>query len=311
MSNFSKQQSPRSPKPLWLKVRWPRGEKYNWIRKKSETLRLSTVCQEARCPNIAECWEGGTATFMLMGDTCTRGCRFCAVNTAKNPLPLDLEEPRKLAETIFQMRLKYVVITSVDRDDLPDQGARHIAASIRSVKQKNPELLVEILIPDFRGVPALIQTTVAAQPDVLAHNLETVERLTPKVRDPRAGYQRSLSVLETIKQQNPEMLTKSSLMLGLGETRDEIHKAMEDLRKKDVDFLTIGQYLQPEPSKLRVFRFLHPDEFKELAEIGEEMGFEYVAAGPLVRSSYRAAEFYIERKLRSDSNSFPFGQSAA
>ena len=248
---------------------------------------------------------------MLMGDTCTRGCRFCSVNTAKKPLPLDLEEPRKLAETIFQMRLNYVVITSVDRDDLPDQGARHIAASIRSVKQKNPGLLVEMLIPDFRGIPALIQTVLAAQPHVMAHNLETVERLTAKVRDPRAGYQRSLHVLQTIKQQNPQMLTKSSLMLGLGETQDEILKAMEDLRKLDVNFLTIGQYLQPEPSKLRVFRFVHPDEFEDLAKIGEAMGFEYVASGPLVRSSYRAAEYYIERKLRSASNSVPFDRPVA
>ncbi len=311
MSNFSKKQGSRSPKPIWLKVRLPRGEKYNWIKEKSGSLRLSTVCQEARCPNIGECWQGGTATFMLMGDTCTRGCRFCSVKTTKNPLPLDLAEPRKLAETIFQMRLNYVVITSVDRDDLPDQGARHIAASIRSVKQKNPGLLVEILIPDFCGIPTLIQTVVAAQPHVLAHNLETVARLTPKVRDPRAGYQRSLQVLQTIKQQNPQISTKSSLMLGLGETQDEIIKAMEDLRQIDVNFLTLGQYLQPGPSKLRVSRFVHPDEFEELAKIGEHMGFEYVASGPLVRSSYRAAEFYIERKLKSVANSGQLGQSAA
>lgn len=298
MTNLSKHRKVLPAKPSWLTVRLPKGEKYNWIKDKARTLHLSTVCQEARCPNIGECWQGGTATFMLMGDTCTRGCRFCSVKTAKHPLPLDLEEPRKLAETIFHLNLKYVVITSVDRDDLPDQGAHHIAATIRSVHHKNPDLLVEMLIPDFQGIASLIQVVIAAKPDVLAHNLETVERLTPQVRDPRAGYQQSLDVLQFIKQHNPDLSTKSSLMLGLGEEREEILAAMEDLRQVKVDFLTLGQYLQPDATKLKVSRFVHPDEFEELRKLGENMGFEYVASAPLVRSSYRAAEFYIERKLR-------------
>ncbi len=301
MANLSKHHKPRSPKPLWLKVGFPHGEKYNWIKEKAGTLQLSTVCQEARCPNIGECWQGGTATFMLMGDTCTRGCRFCSVKTTRTPLALDRAEPQKLADTIFQMKLNYVVITSVDRDDLPDQGAAHIATSIQTVKSSNPELLVEMLIPDFCGIPSLIQKVIDAKPDVLAHNLETVERLTPKVRDPRAGYQQSLNVLQYIKQQNPNLYTKSSLMLGFGEARDEVITAMENLREIGVNFLTLGQYLQPNSSKLSVFRFVHPDEFQEFAEIGQQMGFDYVASGPLVRSSYRAAEFYIEQKLRSSS----------
>ncbi len=289
------------PKPRWLKVPFPSGEKYNWISHRAKDLQLSTVCQEARCPNIGECWNGGTATFMLMGDTCTRGCRFCSVKTARRPTSLDLEEPRKLAETIHQMDLNYVVITSVNRDELEDQGARHIAACLRAVRLKNPRILVEMLIPDFQGDQSLVKLVMNANPHVLAHNVETVERLTPKVRDPRAGYQQSLEVLAYIKAQRPDLYTKSSLMLGLGETRDEVIQAMEDLRQNDVSFLTLGQYLQPDPSKLKVFRYVHPDEFQEFAEIGDTMGFDYVASGPLVRSSYRAAEFYIEHKIRTES----------
>lgn len=298
MSVSSPSQKRRTPKPPWLKVALPQGKKYNWIKNKSSSLQLSTVCEEARCPNIGECWQGGTATFMLMGDTCTRGCRFCSVNTARLPSPLDQEEPQKLAETINNMNLSYVVITSVDRDDLSDQGAKHIAASIRSVMLKNKGLLVEMLIPDFQGETSLIQLVMDSQPHVLAHNLETVDRLTSTVRDPRAGYQQSLNVLSFIKQTNPKIYTKSSLMLGLGESKDEILQAMDDLIKIDVNFLTLGQYLQPNSKRLKVFRYVHPDEFQELAEIGEQMGFNYVASGPLVRSSYRAAEFYIENKLR-------------
>ena len=299
MTHRSTPQKIRNAKPPWLKVSLPQGQQYNWIKEKADTLQLSTVCQEARCPNIGECWQGGTATFMLMGDTCTRGCRFCSVKTAKTPPPLDLEEPRKLAETIAHLNLKYVVITSVDRDDLEDQGARHIAAAIRAVHLKNPGLLIEMLMPDFQGVASLIETVMAAKPDVLAHNLETVERLTAQVRDPRAGYLQSLDVLQFIKEKNPNLYTKSSLMLGLGESHAEVLAAMQDLRKARVDFLTLGQYLQPDSKKLKVTRFVPPHEFDTLRKAGEQMGFEYVAAGPLVRSSYRAAEFYIERKVRS------------
>ena len=285
-------------KPPWLKVPFPGGERYSWIKKRATNLNLSTVCEEANCPNIGECWNGGTATFMLMGDTCTRGCRFCSVKSAKNPGALDTEEPKKLAETVKNMALKYVVLTTVDRDDLPDQGASHIARCIHSTQRASPEMLIEMLMPDFQGKTELIQQVINARPAVLAHNLETVRSLTDKVRDSRAGYDQSLDVLRYLKQQCPEGYTKSSLMLGVGESRRETLQSMEDLRDVGVDFLTIGQYLQPSKKHLKVENFVHPDEFDELALQGDKMGFEYVASGPLVRSSYKAAEFYIERKIR-------------
>ncbi|MBF0239548.1 MAG: lipoyl synthase [SAR324 cluster bacterium] len=294
--------SQKIPKPKWLKVPFPGGPRYAWIKDKVVSLELSTVCEEARCPNIGECWNGGTATFMLMGDTCTRGCRFCSVHSAKEPAPLDEKEPQKLAETLGQMKLTYVVLTTVDRDDLPDQGAGHIAGCIRAVKIKNPELLIEILIPDFRGEMPLVQKVLKAKPSVLAHNIETVERLTDKVRDRRAGYHQSLEVLGYIKKMNPEQLTKSSIMLGLGETRDEVIQTMQDLRDQNVNFLTIGQYLQPSTKHLAVEHYVNPEEFRDLENLGQEMGFEYVASGPLVRSSYKAAEYFIERKLKNSSS---------
>ena len=288
----------RTAKPPRLKVRFPAGETYNWIRDKSRNLKLSTVCEEAQCPNIGECWNSGTATFMLMGDTCTRGCRFCSVNTSRIPPALDASEPIKLAETIENMKLRYVVLTTVDRDELQDQGASHIARCIRSVQRRNPELLIEILMPDFRGEADLLQQVIDAQPAVLAHNLETVRRLTSRVRDPRAGYEQSLEVLKYLKNQGAGAYTKSSLMLGLGEEQEEILQAMQDLRQVGVDFLTLGQYLQPTRKHLKVEQYLTPETFEEFAEEGRRMGFDYVASGPLVRSSYRAAEFYIERKIR-------------
>jgi len=287
-------------KPPWLKVPFPGGERYSWIKIRSANLNLNTVCEEAKCPNIGECWNGGTATFMLMGDTCTRGCRFCSVNSAKNPGPLDTQEPKKLAETVKNMDLRYVVLTTVDRDDLPDQGASHIARCIRSTQRASPEMLIEMLMPDFQGNTELVQQVINARPAVLAHNLETVRRLTPKVRDSRAGYDQSLDVLRYLKQNCPEGYTKSSLMLGVGESHAETLQAMEDLRDVGVDFLTIGQYLQPTKKHLKVENFVHPNEFDELARLGDKMGFEYVASGPLVRSSYKAAEFYIERKIRGN-----------
>ncbi len=290
----------RTAKPPWLKVRFPAGETYNWIRDKSRNLKLSTVCEEAQCPNIGECWNSGTATFMLMGDTCTRGCRFCSVNTSRIPPALDASEPIKLAETIENMKLRYVVLTTVDRDELQDQGASHIARCIRSVQRRNPELLIEILMPDFRGETDLLQQVIDAQPAVLAHNLETVRRLTSRVRDPRAGYEQSLEVLKYLKNQGAGAYTKSSLMLGLGEEQEEILQAMQDLRQVGVDFLTLGQYLQPTRKHLKVEQYLLPETFEKLAEEGRRMGFDYVASGPLVRSSYRAAEFYIERKIRGE-----------
>ena len=289
-------------KPDWLKVKVPQGERFNWIRSRARTLHLHTVCEEARCPNIGECWQGGTATFMLMGDTCTRGCRFCSVKTARHPLPLDREEPAHIAETIRGMGLDYVVLTTVNRDDLPDQGAGHIAETIRRAQLASPHLLIEVLIPDFQGRADLLEQVLAARPAVLAHNVETVERLQGPVRDPRAGYAQSLQVLEQAKRSAPHLKTKSSLMLGVGETEDEVREAMRDLRAVDVDFLTLGQYLQPDRRKLKVHAYIHPDVFARLEREGLEMGFGYVAAGPLVRSSYRAAEFYIARRLRAERN---------
>ncbi len=287
-----------SKKPPWLKVPFPGGDRYSWIKSRSTRLNLSTVCEEANCPNIGECWNGGTATFMLMGDTCTRGCRFCAVKSAKYPPALDADEPSKLAGTIKKMNLNYVVLTTVNRDDLPDQGASHIARCIKATQRTSPRLLIEMLMPDFRGEIELVQQIIDASPAVLAHNLETVRRLTPEVRDYRADYDQSLEVLRYLKTNCPEGYTKSSLMLGLGESRREILQAMDDMRDAGVDFLTIGQYLQPTRKHLKVLKFLHPDEFNELGQIGDKMGFDYVASGPLVRSSYKAAEFYIERKIR-------------
>lgn len=296
MSTTTTRLSPK--KPPWLKVPFPGGERYSWIKKRAANLNLSTVCEEANCPNIGECWNGGTATFMLMGDTCTRGCRFCSVKSAKNPGALDPEEPKKLAETVKNLALKYVVLTTVDRDDLPDQGASHIARCIRSTQRACPEMLIEMLMPDFQGKTELVQQVINARPAVLAHNLETVRSLTDRVRDSRASYDQSLDVLRYLKQQCPDGYTKSSLMLGVGESRTETLQAMKDLRDVGVDFLTIGQYLQPSKKHLKVEKFMHPDEFDELALQGDKMGFEYVASGPLVRSSYKAAEFYIERKIR-------------
>ncbi|MGK5092669.1 lipoyl synthase [Deltaproteobacteria bacterium TL4] len=285
-------------KPKWLKVPLPGGQRYSWIKNQVDTQCLSTVCQEARCPNLGECWNGGTATFMIMGDTCTRGCRFCAVTSSKTPPPLDPEEPEKLALTISKMKLSYVVLTTVDRDDLSDQGASHIAECISKIKQKNTDLLIEILMPDFQGKMKLLDPIIQASPAVNSHNLETVARLTPLVRDRRAGYQQSLDVLNYLKQHVPQGYTKSSLMLGLGETLTEVHQAMADLRHVGVDFLTLGQYLQPSSRHLKVEEYVTPETFKSLEQTGLEMGFESVASGPLVRSSYKAAEFFIQRTIR-------------
>ena len=291
---------PRPRKPAWLKVKVPTGERYQWIKARAQTLRLATVCEEARCPNIAECWQSGTATFMLMGDVCTRGCRFCSVSTARRPGALDAREPAHIAETIRELALDYVVLTMVNRDDLPDQGAAHVAETIRRAQLACPELLIEVLIGDFQGDLALVQRVIDAGPAVLAHNLETVSRLQSIVRDPRAGYAQSLSVLAGIKAAAPKLRTKSSLMLGLGETPDEVLQAMGDLRRVGVDFLTLGQYLQPDRRKLQVLEFITPERFAELEAAGLELGFRYVAAGPLVRSSYKAAEFFIAQDLRGE-----------
>jgi len=291
----------RPAHPPWLKAKMPGGERYAAIKSRARELKLHTVCEEARCPNVGECWGGGTATFMVMGDTCTRGCRFCAVNTRRAGLPLDPEEPANVAHAIAEMGLDYVVLTSVDRDDLPDQGAGHFAACIRAIRARTPATLVEVLVPDFRGERDLVAVIVDAAPDVIAHNVETVERLSPKVRDPRAGYRQSLDVLATMKALDPAALTKSSLMVGLGETAEEMRQAMVDLRAVGCDFLTIGQYLRPTSKDvhLPIEEYLPPEAFVEYERVARELGFAVVASGPLVRSSYKAGEFFIRQYLRA------------
>ena len=287
------------PKPKWLKVRPPSGEAYARVKELLRSLDLHTVCKEAHCPNVWECWGGGTATIMLMGDTCTRGCRFCAVKSGNPHGILDLDEPRKVAMALAEMDLSYVVLTSVDRDDLPDGGAAHFAKTVRDIKARRPDMLVEALIPDFRGDLAAVRQVVESGVDVLDHNIETVERLQGTVRDRRANYAQSLTVLRAAKGMREGLFTKSSIMLGLGETRDEILQTMQDLRASDVDILTLGQYLRPSSWHIAVQEYVPPETFDELRAAGEAMGFAYVAAGPLVRSSYRAGEFFIEKVIRA------------
>ncbi len=284
---------PLGPKPEWLKIRVPSGENYTRIKGALRERGLHTVCEEARCPNVEECWGGGTATLMLMGDTCTRGCSFCAVKTARKGQPLDVDEPAKSAEQVALMELEYVVLTSVDRDDLDDGGASHFAETVRAVRERNPETLIEVLIPDFAGSAEALEVLVDSKPDVVAQNLETVERLTHPVRDPRAGYQSTLDVLRRVKEIDATRMTKSSIMLGLGERPDEVRAAMRDLRAAAVDFLTFGQYLAPSRRHHPVIDYVTPDAFDAWRVEGEELGFRYVASGPLVRSSYRAGEFAI------------------
>ena len=285
-------------KPEWLKVKVPSGDKYHFLKKMLRDLNLSTVCEEANCPNIGECWGGGTATIMLMGGICTRGCRFCNVKTGNPKGFLDNKEPEKVAFILSQLNLTYVVLTSVDRDDLPDEGSGHFAKTICFVKQKNPTLKIEVLTPDFKGREEFISKIIVARPDVFAHNIETVKRLTPLVRDPRAGYQQSLKVLEFIKQKNSSIYTKSSLMLGLGEQKNEILETLKDLRAVGCDVLTLGQYLRPQKRHLPVERYVPPEEFNQWKKTAEDMGFLYCASGPLVRSSYRAGEFFMESLLQ-------------
>lgn len=287
-------QKARIAKPDWLKVRAPAGENYSRIKNMLGDLKLATVCQEAKCPNMGECWSGGTATFMLMGEVCTRGCKFCHVKTGNPKGVLDPLEPEKVGYSISQMNLQYVVITSVDRDDLPDQGSGHFARTIRTIKKLDPDLIVEILTPDFRGDLDLVRQLTDSKPDVFAHNVETVERLQKKVRDPRANYQQSLSVLDAVKKHDPTRYTKTSLMLGLSETDEEIMQTLKDLRAIDCDVVTFGQYLQPTARHLKVEEYITPEKFKEWQKIAEDMGFLYVASGPLVRSSYRAGEFFMK-----------------
>jgi lipoic acid synthetase len=285
---------PALGKPSWLRARMPGGGKFASLQATVRAHSLATVCEESHCPNIGECWSAGTATLMLMGAVCTRACRFCAVDTGNPRGLLDASEPEHAARTVEIMNLRYVVITSVDRDDLPDGGAAHYAACIRAIRERNPGTAVEALTPDFQGDARAVATVVAEDLAVFAHNLETVERLQSAVRDPRAGYAQSLAVLAAARRARPELLTKSSLMLGLGERDDEIQSAMRDLRHSGVDLLTLGQYLQPTVNHLPVQRYVTPQEFMAYRECGLAMGFHEVVAGPLVRSSYRA-ERALER----------------
>jgi len=287
-----------APKPEWLKVKMPGGSRYQAIRGRARELKLHTVCEEAQCPNIGECWSGGTATFMVLGDTCTRGCRFCAVDTARTPAPPDAEEPRNVAAAIAEMGLDYVVVTSVNRDDLPDQGAGHFAACIQAIRAAAPATLVEVLIPDFRGRVDLLERVLAAGPEVLAHNLETVPSLQQPVRDPRASWAQSEAILRAAKELRPGQLTKTSLQVGHGETEEELVDAMILIRAMGVDFLTLGQYLRPSAAHLPVREFVPPATFARLERVGLDLGFTYVASGPLVRSSYKAGEFFIRDHIR-------------
>ena len=286
----SRQGGARLAKPDWLRIRMRGGETYEKVKGIVHEHRLATVCEEAKCPNMSECWSAGTATIMLMGDVCTRACRFCAVNTGNPRGWLDPEEPDNTAHSVQLMGLKYVVLTSVNRDDLEDGGAGHYASCVQRVKQLNPETAVEALTPDFLGVLADVETVVDSGIEVFAQNVETVRRLTHPVRDPRATYEQTLAVLAHAKAYRPDVLTKTSLMLGLGETEDEIIEAMDDLRAAKVDILTFGQYLQPTANHYPIDRYVTPEQFEMYRELGLAKGFLEVVSGVLVRSSYRAEQ---------------------
>ncbi|MEL7538558.1 MAG: lipoyl synthase [Pseudomonadota bacterium] len=287
-------ESKAGPKPKWLRAKFPGGQKFGEVRRTVNEHRLATVCAESMCPNIGECWNAGTATIMVLGSVCTRACRFCAVDTGNPNGWIDAEEPANTARAVELMDLKYVVLTSVDRDDLADGGAAHYAACIRAIKELRPQTAVEALTPDFQGRHAAIETLVDSGLEVFAQNVETVRRLTHPVRDPRASYEQTLDVLAYGKQHRPDVLTKTSLMLGLGETDAEIDEALDDLRAAKVDIVTFGQYLRPTPAHLPVERYVTPDEFEHWRDRGLERGFLEVVSGPLVRSSYRA-ERVLER----------------
>jgi len=278
----------KEPKPDWIRIKLTTGDNYQEIKSMMRSKTLHTVCEEARCPNIYECWANRTATFMILGDICTRACRFCAVNTGK-PTELDLQEPERVASAAENMGLRHCVITSVARDDLSDGGASIFAESIKAVRKRLPLCSVEVLIPDFMGNWDALKTVMDAKPDILNHNIETVERMSNRVRA-KAKYDRSLELLRRAKEMQPNIPTKSSIMLGVGEEWDEILQAMDDLRAVDCNIMTIGQYLQPSPQHLNVVKYYHPDEFAALKEEGMKRGFSHVESGPLVRSSYHAHE---------------------
>lgn len=287
----------REPKPAWLKVRAPGGEKYAHIKKTLRALDLHTVCEEARCPNVGECWSAGTATVMVLGHTCTRGCRFCAVTTGNPRGAVDPREPEHVARAIASLALRYVVLTMVDRDDLLDGGAAHVGETVSRLHERQPELLVEALVGDFGGRHRDVDVVLEARPDVFAHNVEVPRRMTPVIRDQRCSYDRSLEVLRHAKERGLARFTKSSLMVGVGETDEETVEALRDLRAHGVDVVTIGQYLRPTPKHAPVDRYVTPEAFAEYERIGLELGFAFVASGPLVRSSYHAAEAFVAAEL--------------
>jgi lipoic acid synthetase len=279
-------------RPEWLKVRLPTGPTYENLRRLMRSKELHTVCEEAHCPNIAECWGAGTATFMILGDTCTRSCGFCAVKTGR-PGAVDADEPRRVGEAVGQMGLGHAVVTSVNRDELPDGGAEIFAETIREIRRQSPGTTVEVLIPDFVGRPESLDAVLAARPEILNHNVETVPRLYPRVR-PQARYERSLEVLRRTRERAPDLVCKSGIMVGLGETRDEVIATMRDIASQGTDILTVGQYLRPSPVHLPIERYWTPSEFDDLRDAGMTMGFRHVEAGPLVRSSYHA-ERHVRR----------------
>ncbi|XP_026461464.1 lipoyl synthase, mitochondrial isoform X1 [Ctenocephalides felis] len=290
--------------PPWLKTSIPTGTNFSKVKTQLRDLKLNTVCEEARCPNIGECWGGGThgtstATIMLLGDTCTRGCRFCSIKTSRAPPLPDPNEPVNTATAIAKWGVDYIVLTSVDRDDLPDGGSNHFAETVKEIKRQNSNILVECLVPDFRGNLECVKTIANCGLDVYAHNIETVESLTPFVRDRRANYRQTLKVLEAAKSINPDLITKSSIMLGLGETDEEVEQTMKDLRNVGVDCVTLGQYMQPTKRHLKVVEYVTPAKYKHWEDRGAELGFLYTASGPLVRSSYKAGEFFISSILKS------------
>lgn len=281
-------------KPPWIKLRLPSSGEYSRVRAILRKYKLNTVCEDSLCPNLAECWGSGTFTLMILGRICTRACKFCAIKTGNPGGVVDRDEPRRVAEAVKELGMGYVVITSVTRDDLPDGGASIYAETIRRIKSSTPNVKVEVLIPDLNNDADALSQIVREKPDVIGHNIETVKRLTKIVRDPRAGYEKSLKTLKIVKELAPEIYTKSSIMLGLGETEEEVVAAMRDLREVGVDILTLGQYLQPTRRHLPVVEYVHPEKFERLKKIGEELGFLSVAAGPLVRSSYKAAEYFAK-----------------
>jgi lipoic acid synthetase len=283
-------------KPQWIRLKAPSGRNYTDVKQTLRSLELHTVCEEARCPNISECWGMRTATIMIMGKTCSRGCRFCSVNSGKPGL-LNSQEPENVAIAIREWQLRYVVLTSVCRDDLGDGGANHIAKTIKSIHDKCPKTIVEALVPDFGGNEESIDKVVRASPKVISHNIETVARLSPNIRDSRASYDQSLMVLQKIRNLNPMIYTKSSLMLGLGETEQEVIKTMKDLRSKGVSIITMGQYLQPSSRHLPVVQYVTPERFDWFARVARQIGFSYVASGPMVRSSYKAGEFFLQNHI--------------